>query len=129
MRTVGLMGSGTAAAQKSWTTAFVQRLGKLGWSQGRTVTIEYRWAEGRSDRFAEIAAEFVRLKVDVIVTHNTPPTVAAKKATTAIPIVFATAGDPVASGIVTSLARPRTAPARGLGRCRQSLRTGGGGRG
>jgi putative ABC transport system substrate-binding protein len=104
--TIGLMGSGSAAAQKPWTAAFVQRLRELGWSEGRTVAIEYRWAEGRSDRFAEIAAEFVRLKVDVIVTHNTPPTVAAKKATAAIPIVFATAGDPVGSGIVTSLARP-----------------------
>ena len=104
--TIGLMGSGTAAAQRPWTTAFVQRLRELGWSEGRTVAIEYRWAEGRSDRFAEIAAEFVRLKVDVIVTHNTPPTVAAKKATAVIPIVFATAGDPVGSGIVTSLARP-----------------------
>ena len=104
--TIGLMGSGTAAAQKPWTAAFVQRLHELGWSEGRTVAIEYRWAEGRSERFAEIAAEFVRLKVDVIVTHNTPPTVAAKKATTEIPVVFATAGDPVGSGIVTSLARP-----------------------
>lgn len=104
--TIGLMGSGTAAAQRPWTTAFVQRLRELGWSEGRTVAIEYRWAEGRSDRFAEIAAELVRLKVDVIVTHNTPPTVAAKKATTVIPIVFATAGDPVGSGVVTSLARP-----------------------
>jgi putative ABC transport system substrate-binding protein len=77
--TIGLMGSGSAAAQRPWTTAFVQRLRALGWSEGRTVAIEYRWAEGRSDRFAEIATEFVRLKVDVIVTHNTPPTVAAKK--------------------------------------------------
>ena len=104
--TIGLMGSGTATAQKPWTTAFVQRLRELGWSEGRTIAIEYRWAEGRSARFIEIAAEFVRLKVDVIVTHNTPPTVAAKKATAVIPIVFATAGEPVASGIVTSLARP-----------------------
>jgi ABC-type uncharacterized transport system substrate-binding protein len=104
--TIGLMGSGTAAAQKPWTTAFVQRLRELGWSEGRTVAIEYRWAEGRSDRFAEIAAEFVRLKVAVILTHNTPPTLAAKRATTSIPIVFATAGDPIGSGIVASLARP-----------------------
>jgi putative tryptophan/tyrosine transport system substrate-binding protein len=104
--TIGLMGSGTAAAQKLWTTAFVERLRELGWTEGRTVAIEYRWAEGRSDRFSEIAAEFVRRNVDVIVTHNTPPTVAAKKATAIIPIVFATAGEPVASGIVTSLARP-----------------------
>jgi len=104
--TIGLMGSGTAAAQSQWTTAFVRRLRELGWSEGRNVAIEYRWAEGRTERFAEIAAEFVRLKVDVILTHNTPPTLAAKRATSQIPIVFATAGDPVGSGIVASLARP-----------------------
>jgi putative ABC transport system substrate-binding protein len=103
---MGLLGSGTAAAQSEWTAAFVQRLRELGWSEGRNLTIEYRWAEGRSERFAEIAAEFVRLKVDVIVTHNTLPPLAAKQATSVIPIVFATAGDPVATGIVESLARP-----------------------
>ncbi len=94
------------AAQSQWTAAFAQRLKELGWSEGRNVAIDYRWAEGRSERFAEIAAEFVRRKVDVILTHNTPPTLAAKQATSAIPIVFATAGDPVGSGIVASLARP-----------------------
>ena len=104
--TIGLLGSGAAAAQHQWTAAFVQRLRELGWTEGRDVVIEYRWAEGRSDRLPELAAEFVRLKVDVIVTHNTPPTLAAKQATSVIPIVFATAGDPVASGIVASLQRP-----------------------
>jgi putative ABC transport system substrate-binding protein len=104
--TIGLMGSGSAAEQTPWTAAFVQRLGELGWSEGRTITIEYRWAEGRTERFGEIAAEFVRLKVDAILTHNTPPTLAAKQATAVIPIVFANAGDPVGSGIVASLARP-----------------------
>jgi putative ABC transport system substrate-binding protein len=104
--TIGFLGSGTAEAQRQWTAAFVQRLRELGWSEGRNVAIEYRWAEGRSERFAEIAAEFVRLKVDVILTHNTPPALAAKQATSVIPIVFATAGDPVGSGIVASLARP-----------------------
>jgi ABC-type uncharacterized transport system substrate-binding protein len=103
---IGLMGSDTAAAQSKWTTAFVQRLRELGWTEGRNVAIEYRWGEGRGERFAEIAAEFVRLNVDVIVTHNTPPTLAAKQATSLIPIVFATAGDPVGTGIVASLARP-----------------------
>jgi putative tryptophan/tyrosine transport system substrate-binding protein len=103
---MGLLGSGTAAAQSEWTAAFLQRLRELGWSEGRNLTIEYRWAEGRSERFAEIAAEFVRLKVDVIVTHNTLPPLAAKQATSVIPIVFATAGDPVATGIVEGLARP-----------------------
>jgi len=66
----------------------------------------YRWAEGRSERFAEIAAEFVRLKVDVIVTYGTAPTLAAKQATAVIPIVFAVSGDPVGTGLVASLARP-----------------------
>src|SRR6516225_7433970 len=83
-----------------------KRLRELGWRDGDNVTIEYRWAQGRNERFTEIAAEFVRLKVDVIVTHNTPPVLAAKQATSIIPIVFATAGDPVGSGIVASLARP-----------------------
>ncbi|MFY9771127.1 MAG: ABC transporter substrate-binding protein [Xanthobacteraceae bacterium] len=106
MPVIGLMGSGTAAAQSEWTAAFVQHLNELGWTEGRNVAIEYRWAEGRSERFAEIAAEFVRLKVDLILTHNTPPTLAAKQATSTIPIVFATAGDPVGSGIVASLQRP-----------------------
>jgi putative tryptophan/tyrosine transport system substrate-binding protein len=79
---------------------------ELGWIEGRTVTIEYRWSEGRNERFAQIAAEFVRLKVDVIVTSGTPQVLAAKQATSVIPIVFATAGDPVANGLVASLARP-----------------------
>jgi putative ABC transport system substrate-binding protein len=102
---IGLMGSDTAAAQTQWTAAFVQRLRELGWTEGR-IAIEYRWAEGQRERFADIVAEFVRLNVDVIVTHNTPPTLAAKQATSLIPIVFATAGDPVGTGIVASLARP-----------------------
>src|SRR5947208_2013540 len=73
---------------------------------GRNVAIEVRWGEGRSERFAEIAAELIRLKVDVILTHNTPPVLAAKQATSTIPIVFATGGDPVGTGAVASLARP-----------------------
>ena len=84
----------------------MQRLRELGWIEGRTVAIEYRWAEGRNERFAEIAAEFVRLKVDVIVTYGTPPVIAAKQATSVIPIVFAVMGDPVGTGLVASLARP-----------------------
>ena len=104
--TIGLMGSGTAAAQSEWTAAFLKRLHDLGWNEGRNIAIEYRWAEGRSERFAEIAAEFVRLRVDLILTHNTPPVLAAKRATSVIPIVFATAGDPVGNGVVASLARP-----------------------
>jgi putative ABC transport system substrate-binding protein len=86
--------------------AFVQRLRELGWIEGRNVAIEYRWADGRTERLAEFAAEFVRLKVDVIVTSGTPPVIAAKQATSVIPIVFAAVGDPVGTGLVTSLARP-----------------------
>src|SRR3989441_739954 len=100
--TIGFLGSTTSAAQSQWTAAFVQRLRELGWIEGRTVAIEYRWAEGRSERLAE----FVRLKVDVIVTNATPPVAAAKQATSVIPIVFAAAGDPVGTGLVASLARP-----------------------
>jgi putative ABC transport system substrate-binding protein len=85
--------------------AFVQRLRELGWTEGRTIAIEYRWAEGRTERYAEIAAEFVRLKVDVIVTVGSAVTTV-KQATAAIPIVFAAAADPLGSGLVASLARP-----------------------
>jgi putative tryptophan/tyrosine transport system substrate-binding protein len=106
VRTIGLMGSGSEAAQRDWTAAFVQRMAQLGWTEGRNLRIEHRWAEGRTERFGEIAAELARLKVDLILTHNTVPTLAAKQATSSIPIVFATAGDPVGSGIVASLARP-----------------------
>jgi putative ABC transport system substrate-binding protein len=84
----------------------VQRLRELGWIENRTIAIEYRWAEGRDERFAEIAAEFIRLKVDVILTYATPSSLAAKTATAVIPIVFAAAGDPVGTGLVASLARP-----------------------
>src|SRR5262245_43391887 len=104
--TIGFLGRSTRSATLEWTTAFVQRLRELGWIEGRDVTIEYRWGEGLNERFAQIAAEFVRLKVDVIVTEATQPTIAAKQATSVIPIVFAQAGDPVGIGLVTSLARP-----------------------
>jgi ABC-type uncharacterized transport system substrate-binding protein len=106
LRTVGFLGPNTHSAASEWVAALVQRLRDLGWMEGRTVTIEYRWAEGRDERFAEIAAEFVRLKVELIVTSGTPAVMASKKATSVIPIVFATAGDPVGSGLVASLARP-----------------------
>ena len=85
---------------------FAQRLRDLGWIEGRTIVIEYRWADGRSERLAEIAAEFARLKVDVVVTGGTPAVMAAKDAMPIVPIVFATAGDPVGAGLVSSLARP-----------------------
>jgi putative ABC transport system substrate-binding protein len=104
--TIGFLGANTASAQRDWTDAFVQRLRELGWIEGRTVAIEYRWAEGRTERFAEIATEFVRLKVDVIVTQGTSIVIAVKQATSVIPIVFASAGNPVGTGLVASLARP-----------------------
>ena len=106
LRTIGFLGPNTHSAASEWVAALVQRLRELGWMEGRTITIEYRWVEGREERFAEIAAEFVRLKVELIVTSGTPAVMASKKATSVIPIVFATAGDPVGSGLVASLARP-----------------------
>ena len=105
VQTIGFLGANTAAAQSHWTAAFVQRLRQFGWIEGSTVAIEYRWGEGRTQRFAEFVAEFVRLKVDVIVTHGTAVP-AAKEATSVIPIVFAMANDPVGRGLVASLARP-----------------------
>jgi putative ABC transport system substrate-binding protein len=104
--TIGFLGANTAVAQRGWTDAFVQRLRELGWIEDRTVAIEYRWSEGRTERFGEIATEFVRLKVDVIVTQGTSAVIAAKQATSLIPIVFASAGNPVATGLVASLPRP-----------------------
>src|SRR5262245_40068567 len=104
--TIGLLGATTALAGNQRVAAFVQRLRELGWIDGRTIAIEYRWAEGRSERYAEIATEFVQLKVNVILTWGTAAVVAAKRATTVIPIVFATAGDPVGTGLVAKLARP-----------------------
>ncbi len=104
--TIGFLGESTSLAQNERTAAFVQRLRELGWIEGRTVAIEYRWAEGRSERFAEIATEFVGLQVDVIVTSSTPAVIAAKQATSVIPIVFAIAADPIGTGLVASLARP-----------------------
>jgi putative tryptophan/tyrosine transport system substrate-binding protein len=103
--TIGYLGSGSPATQTSWVAAFVQRLGEIGWTEGRTVKIEVRWAEGRSERFAEIATEFIALKVDVIVTSG-GAVPAVKQATSLIPIVFSVANDPVGSGYVSSLVRP-----------------------
>jgi ABC-type uncharacterized transport system substrate-binding protein len=104
--TIGFLGAATASAWEPWTAAFVQRLRELGWVEGRTVAIEYRWAEGCPERTQEIAAEFVRFKVDVILTSGTPAVLAAKQATSVIPIVFAVTIDPVGAGYVASLSRP-----------------------
>jgi putative tryptophan/tyrosine transport system substrate-binding protein len=104
--TIGFLVSGTPSSHREWVAAFVQRLRELNWTEGRNVAIEIRWAEGRNERLAEITAEFARRRVDVIVTSATPPTLAAKQATSVIPIVFAALGDPVGVGLVESLARP-----------------------
>ena len=104
--TIGLLVTGTPSTHGQWVAAFVQRLRELSWVEGRTIAIEYRWAEGRTERLAEIATDFVRLKVDVIVTHSAAPVLAAKRATSVIPIVFAVAVDPLGSGLVANLARP-----------------------
>jgi putative tryptophan/tyrosine transport system substrate-binding protein len=103
--TIGFLGAGMAADLSQRTLAFVQRLRELGWVEGRPIAIEYRWADGRDERFAEIAAEFARLKVAVIVTVGSAIP-AVKQATSVIPIVFAISGDPVGTGLVASLAQP-----------------------
>jgi putative ABC transport system substrate-binding protein len=102
--TIGYMG-GSTTEQTLWMPAFVQRLRELGWIEGRTVAIEYRWAQGQIDRFSEITAEFVRLKVDVIITSGAGAAVA-KQMTSVIPIVFTLTHDAIGSGLVASLARP-----------------------
>src|SRR5215831_1560760 len=154
--TIGFLVAGTPSSHGPWVAGFVQRLRELDWIEGRTIAIEYRWAEGRSDRAAEIAAEFVRRNVDVIVTSATAVIVAAMQATSVIPIVFAAAGDPVGTGLVASLARPgrqrhrsvdpanrscgqttrtfargcpRSPPVGDLGQCRRSRRRAGYARG
>ena len=102
--TIGFLGA-SASGFAPWAAAFVARLRELGWVEGRTIAIEYRWSEGRAERYAEVAAEFVRLKVDVILTVGSAVPIV-KQAATAIPIVFAVAIDPVGSGLVASLAKP-----------------------
>jgi putative tryptophan/tyrosine transport system substrate-binding protein len=103
--TIGFLVPGTPSSHGAWLAVLLKRLRELGWIEGRNLAIEYRWAEGHNERYAEIATEFVRLKVDVIVTTG-PAVPAAKQATSVIPIVFALSGDPVGTGLVASLARP-----------------------
>jgi ABC-type uncharacterized transport system substrate-binding protein len=104
--TIGYLGGAGPASQRAWLDAFVQRLRELGWVEGRSILIEVRWGEGRPERYAEIAAEFVRSKVEIILAGGTEAAVAAKQATSTIPIVFPTAGDPIGSRLVASLRRP-----------------------
>lgn len=103
--TIGFLGAGSPSGWSHWTAAFLQRMQELGWVDGRTIMIEYRWADGHSERYAEIVGEFVRLKVDAIVTVGSAA-FAAKEVTSAIPIVFALLADPIGDGMVASLARP-----------------------
>jgi putative tryptophan/tyrosine transport system substrate-binding protein len=100
---IGFMGAATPSAWAPWTAAFVRRLEELGWVDGKTVKIEYRWAEGSEERYAEIGAEFVKLDASVLVAVGGD---SAKKATSTIPIVVALMSDPVGTGLVSSLARP-----------------------
>jgi len=103
--TIGILATGPRATWGSWTDVFVERLRELGWIDGRTAALVYRWAEGRRASFTEFAAEFVRLKVDVILTSGAAG-IDLKRATSTIPIVLAVANDPLGEGLVTSLARP-----------------------
>ena len=103
---IGFLGSGTAETNGLWLAAFLQRLHELGWIEGRNLLIEYRWANGSTDRAAEFAAEFVQHNVDVIVTYANPMIIATKRATSLIPIIFAAAADPLGTGLVASLAQP-----------------------
>ncbi len=106
LRRIGFLGPCAAATATDRVAAFQERLGELGWIRGRTVTIDHQWADGRAERFKEIADEFVKQRVDVIATWGTSTALAAKEATSVIPIVFTIVSDPVGSGLVGSLARP-----------------------
>lgn len=104
--TIGVLGPTTSSVAGQWTAALAQRLRELGWIEGHTVAIEYRWAQGNLERAAEIVGEFTRLKVDVIVTPDLRTAIVAKQVTQVIPIVFVANRDPVREGLVASLARP-----------------------
>jgi putative ABC transport system substrate-binding protein len=103
--TIGFLGTGSAAGWQPWTAVFEQRLQELGWIEGRSVAIEYRWGEGNRERFAEFAADLVRRKVDIIVTGGSA-VASVKQATTVIPVVFVLATDPIGGGLIASLSRP-----------------------
>ena len=103
---IGILITGCASLNSARIDALRQRLRELGYVEGKTIVIEYRYAEGKRERLPDLAAELVRLKVDVIVTTGAVPVLAAKKASPTIPIVFASSSDPVGSGLVSSLAQP-----------------------
>ena len=103
---IGFLDGSTASGSAVLLEAFRQEMRKLGWIEGKNITVEYRFAEQKSERLPELAADLVRLEVDLIVVAAGPPALAAKKATTTIPIVMTNAADPVGAGLVASLARP-----------------------
>ena len=103
---IGYLGVTTASSYARHVEALRLGLRDLGYVEGKNLAIEYRWAENKYDRLPDLAAELIRMKVDLIVTHTTPGTLAAKQATTTIPIVMAISGDAVATGLVASIARP-----------------------
>jgi len=103
---IGLLSPYSHSATSAWREAFLLGLGEFGWVDGKNINVEYRYAEGDTDRLIDLAADLVRLKVDIIVTSVTPDALAAQKATGAIPIVMAASGDPVATGLVKNLSRP-----------------------
>jgi putative tryptophan/tyrosine transport system substrate-binding protein len=103
---IGFLDNSTASGMAVLLKAFLQELSKLGWIEGKNIIVEYRFGEQKNERLSELAADLVRLKVDLIVVTGTPPALAAKKATTTIPIVFTSSADPVSAGLVASLARP-----------------------
>jgi len=103
---IGYLNDSTASGSAVLMDAFRQELSKLGWIEGNNINIEYRFGEQRTERLPELAADLVRLKVDLILVPSTGPALAAKRATTTIPIVMASGGDPVGAGLVASLARP-----------------------
>src|SRR5215469_15384748 len=105
LATIGYLGTTSLSVESAYVAAFLERLRNLGWIEGRNLAMMYRWTEGRAKVMAEQAAELVRLKVDVILTAGNEPALEAKHATSLIPIVFTIAGDPVGTGLVTSLAR------------------------
>ena len=103
---IGILATSSASFNSPRIEAFRRRLRELGYVEGKNIVIEYRYAEGKRERLPDLAAELVRLKVDVIVTTGAVPVLAAKKASPTIPIVFAASSDPVGSGLVSSLAQP-----------------------
>jgi putative tryptophan/tyrosine transport system substrate-binding protein len=108
---IGFLDSSTASSMAGMLESFRQELSKAGWIEGKNIAIEYRFAEQKNERLPELAADLVRLKVDLIVTSGGTTPLAAKRATTTIPIVMAGGGNPVGAGLVTSLARPESGTA------------------